>query len=533
MKSACGVKALDALVTATSDEAGGFSRSGGVATFDVLAGSTGYGGMTRNLSMATLVHMAADNDWALFPMRIPVEVMGCLPLPFILLHKQHFQLVREASISSTRNPGQWLDAIAPEDLPEDLGEYALVISTEPIAQYLISMEDASEFRGSRSFFSKIGAEFKRAARNPYVQLGVGLASGGLGFGAFPAMAFGAYGGAQRGGGVKGALMGGLTGYGSAAAGRGLAAGAGAFSSARAAGATLTEAGGAGVKGFGAGSSSIKIFNQGPGLTPYAGGQQIGLQPAAASEAVKGGTGAAWYELDKAASGAAGAGGAVTSGSFNEMLKGASGKIGLASFLGSALIPSPEYKGPAVDFNTLSEYAARGPQTATGKLVAEEVKKVLGAPYGTAYTAIAEPYARQAQSLLAKNYAEQGRVLDQQYEAAGMLNSGQHQAARQRLAGQEATEVANIHGDVAVKLAAMEGDLRAQFAQIGLQLDQSTMQDLLGITGMQVNQAAAMYGARMEDVQSLRGMLASAGTLFTASALGLTGGGGGALSKLLG
>ena len=207
-----------------------------------------------------------------------------------------------------------------------------------------------------------------------------------------------------------------------------------------------------------------------------------------------------------------------------MLKANAGKIGIASFMGSAAIPSPEYRGPAVDYDTISQYAARGPQTASGKLVAAEVQKVLGAPFGQAYAAIAEPYARQAQSLLAKNYAEQGRVLDQQYESAGMLNSGQHQAARQRLGQQAATETQNIHTDVAVKLAAEEGNLRAQFAQIGLQLDQSVMQDLLGVTGMQVNQAASIYGAKVADIQSLRGMFASAGTLALSSAMGLTGGG---------
>ena len=217
-------------------------------------------------------------------------------------------------------------------------------------------------------------------------------------------------------------------------------------------------------------------------------------------------------------------GAGSKGGFNAMLKASAGKIGIASFLGSAMIKTPEYEGPAVSYDEISKLAARGPMPPSGRLVAAEVQKVLGAPYGQAYAAIAEPYARQAQALLSKNYTEQNRLLDQQYESAGMLNSGQHQAARQRLAQQASTEVQNIHADVAVKLAAQEGDLRAAFAGIGLQLEQSTMQDILGITGMEANQAAVMYGAKVEDIASLRGLFASAGSLFTASALGLTGSG---------
>ena len=69
MKSACGIKALDALVTAATPFTGTFGRGSGVAAFDSLVG--GLTGRTSDMSMATMCALALDNGLMLFPTGSP------------------------------------------------------------------------------------------------------------------------------------------------------------------------------------------------------------------------------------------------------------------------------------------------------------------------------------------------------------------------------------------------------------------------------------------------------------------------------
>jgi hypothetical protein len=55
------------------------------------------------------------------------------------------------------------------------------------------------------------------------------------------------------------------------------------------------------------------------------------------------------------------------------------------------------------------------------------------------------------------------------------------------------------------------------------MDQNTLADLAGLSGLDVTAAATKYQVDANSINSLRQMLGTAGTLFTAGGLGMFGG----------
>jgi hypothetical protein len=98
--------------------------------------------------------------------------------------------------------------------------------------------------------------------------------------------------------------------------------------------------------------------------------------------------------------------------------------------------------------------------------------------------------------LEEGYTDAREELDASYNQAGMLDSGEYR-------------------DAVATLATKKADAQEL---LGAQIDEQTMNDLLGLTNMDVNIAAAKYGADAQDVTVLRQILGQAGGTMLASGL---------------
>lgn len=158
MRKNCGVIALDEL--AGTD----LRKSCGVRSYDIMAGQ--LNGRTNDLSMATLVRMAEDNGFALFPMLVPTVLLSEIPQPYILHRNHHFRAIIND------------DTVNLEEIEED-AVYVLA----PVAEiaFLIDEKEARGVKGAG--FSLSGAVkggtsgFVASGGNPYVAAGSAIVGG--------------------------------------------------------------------------------------------------------------------------------------------------------------------------------------------------------------------------------------------------------------------------------------------------------------------------------------------------------------------
>jgi hypothetical protein len=98
--------------------------------------------------------------------------------------------------------------------------------------------------------------------------------------------------------------------------------------------------------------------------------------------------------------------------------------------------------------------------------------------------------------LEEGYTDARKELDTIYNQAGMLDSGEYR-------------------DAVATLATKKADAEELLAA---QIDEQTMNDLLGLTNLDVQIAAAKYGADAADITALRQILGTAGGTMLSSGL---------------
>lgn len=208
-------------------------------------------------------------------------------------------------------------------------------------------------------------------------------------------------------------------------------------------------------------------------------------------------------------------------------------LGGASMLGSMIPKSPTFSMPDSVGNIRSQLMSGNQLTSLGKDAQAEISRIMTAKADELYPIANDAYYNAALKRTRDSYAAAEEELDKSYNLVGMYGTGEHMAAKADLKN----ELAQAESALAAQTEQQRFEL-AQNAKMtaiaqALNVDQATLADLVGLSGLDVQTAAMAYGADVEDVQQIRQALGTLGTNLISSGMGVNNGQNQLISKLLG
>lgn len=186
-------------------------------------------------------------------------------------------------------------------------------------------------------------------------------------------------------------------------------------------------------------------------------------------------------------------------------------LGLGSALLSTMQKTPTYQEPASVEQIRSQLLSGTSPTQLGTLAKGELSKILSSSATDLYPVQSDAYYQAALRRTQDSYAEAKKNLDAQYNQAGVYGSGEHLAAVDKLNQQLTNAEADLYAQTEATNRQLAMTAKQQAIQDSLGVDKATMDDLVGLTGLDVNVAAQKYGADVADVIAIRNALAGAGT----------------------
>ena len=220
------------------------------------------------------------------------------------------------------------------------------------------------------------------------------------------------------------------------------------------------------------------------------------------------------------------------GFFNKLLEGLKTGVNLVQVVGgtgllgaSAAIPEPEFQMPDSFFDLQNAIQATQQGTAVtplGQQALLNLSNILQSTPGQTNPALVadDPYFASTFQTIDNNYIAAKNQLDAVYNLYGQLGSGGYLDQVRQLT--EAT--ANVKNQYVAQenTRRSEIDQQQQFQaiQLALGVDDNTMQELAGLTGMDVQVAAMKYGASVADIEELRKQLGTLGTSVVQEGLGI-------------
>lgn len=199
-----------------------------------------------------------------------------------------------------------------------------------------------------------------------------------------------------------------------------------------------------------------------------------------------------------------------------------GKIAATTAGIGALAASAMTPGPSLNLPELPSAALDRPRTPAGQAATDEIIRTLGSDFvnGPQVAAFAESIAAPILSEIDRNTED---IMDQvrdRFAAAGFQRSSQLDESLTEVAVSAARRKQEVVAQTAKETALSLLNFRSMMAQLGAQIDQRASAELLGLTGMQADQAALKYQLDAAQVQSLRELLANGGLLGISAGLEL-------------
>ena len=102
-------------------------------------------------------------------------------------------------------------------------------------------------------------------------------------------------------------------------------------------------------------------------------------------------------------------------------------------------------------------------------------------------------------------------MDKAYNLAGTYGTGEHLAQKAKLQEELARTESDLHAQTEQRNFELATNAKYQAVQQALGVDSAVMDDLVGLTGLDVQTAAMMYGAQAADVTAIRQALGTLGT----------------------
>lgn len=201
---------------------------------------------------------------------------------------------------------------------------------------------------------------------------------------------------------------------------------------------------------------------------------------------------------------------ATSGfSFKELIT-PNNVIGGASLLGSIATPSPQFQMPDSVEELRKKLIEGQGLSPLGQQAQAELGNILRSSPQELYSPANDAYYAETNRVIDEQYGQAKRQLDAAYNNAGMLGSGEYMAELNKLMQAQAnakSAFAQTENQRRFELARTD---KYRAIQDSLGVDKNTMDNLVGLTGLDVQTAAMLYGAKVADVQAIRESLGTLG-----------------------
>lgn len=186
-------------------------------------------------------------------------------------------------------------------------------------------------------------------------------------------------------------------------------------------------------------------------------------------------------------------------------------LGLGTSLSSMLVKQPKFEMPSSVDEIRQKLISGGQLTDQGRLAQAELGNILKSTPTELYPTANDEYYNAALRRTRESYAEAEKQLDAAYNNAGMFGSGEHMAEKAKLKEQLARTESGLYSETEQRRFELARTAKYQAVQDALNVDKNTMDDLVGLTGLDVQTAAMAYGAKVADVQAIREALGTIGT----------------------
>jgi len=179
-----------------------------------------------------------------------------------------------------------------------------------------------------------------------------------------------------------------------------------------------------------------------------------------------------------------------------------------SMLLNAAVPQPTYEQPQSVEDLKAMVAGGGTASPLGAQAREQLSNILASEPSQINAPANDAYYADVNRRIDLSYQQAKQQLDAVYNQAGMLGSGEYLDQMRQLTQWQA--------DAKDSFVQSENQRRYELARTekynairdALGVDDTVMQNLIGVTGLDVEEAAQKYGADVADVQKIREALGS-------------------------
>lgn len=186
-------------------------------------------------------------------------------------------------------------------------------------------------------------------------------------------------------------------------------------------------------------------------------------------------------------------------------------LGAGSLAASMAPQTPQFEMPSSVGDIRSKLLSpEGGLTPLGQQAQLELGNILKSQPQELYPTANDAYYNAALRRTRENYAIAEQQMDAAYNNAGMLNSGEHLAQKAKMKEELARTESALASETEQRRFELARTAKYQAIQEALKVDKDTMDDLVGLTSLDVQTAAMMYGAKVEDVKSIRDALGTSG-----------------------
>ena len=194
----------------------------------------------------------------------------------------------------------------------------------------------------------------------------------------------------------------------------------------------------------------------------------------------------------------------------EFIKSPTNILGAAS-MGASLLPkTPQFEMPSYVSDLQSKLTQGEALSPLGQQARTSLSEILASKPSELYPTANDEYYNAALRRTRESYEQAARQIDANYNLAGTYGSGEHLAEKAKLQEQLARTESALFSETEQRRFELARTAQYQAIQDSLGVDKQVMDDLVGLTGLDVQTAAMVYGAQAADIQAIRESLGTLG-----------------------
>ena len=188
-------------------------------------------------------------------------------------------------------------------------------------------------------------------------------------------------------------------------------------------------------------------------------------------------------------------------------------LGLGSLVGSTMVKQPQFQMPESVEDIRGKLLSGGGLTPLGTQARTALSGIMAAKPTELYPTGTDVYYQNTLKNLENEYSRQKKALAQQWNAIdpNFQNNGEYIIADDRLNKSYMEVRNNFVSQEEQRRFELARSTQYQAIQDSLGVDKNTLDGLLGLTGLDVNAASAIYGVQEKDVTELRTALGTMGS----------------------